>query len=232
MDNYYFTLDGNAKRYVQYLACHWASLTDQKQTSKVCLALIRQLIDSYPVAVPLLCTTRVAVNGASKRFVEVLVEHISEESLGILKGVLTCRCIRYKNGKDFISEEVTPLVLKAAVQVVNQGSTRVEHLSLLADSVSHSRCGDLKTDLIQKTLETLNYEISRSECEGKAYKLSEASGKVLDKFFEKKEAEMKKQGLRQLAKELAWGEIRRSSPTHKLTRKRNTRRWPSVRPSW
>jgi DNA-directed RNA polymerase subunit E'/Rpb7 len=31
MDNHYFTLDNNAKKYVQYLVNEWTSLTNNKQ---------------------------------------------------------------------------------------------------------------------------------------------------------------------------------------------------------
>lgn len=49
---------------------------------------------------------------ASKRFVEILVDNISEKSFNILSLIISCRAIKYRNGRDYIKEEITPLILK------------------------------------------------------------------------------------------------------------------------
>lgn len=80
MDNYYFTLDNNSKKYVQFVVNEWFILLTNKENTKasVCLSLMKNLISLYPVALPLFCTTRVYLpNNVTKRFVEVLVDNMS-----------------------------------------------------------------------------------------------------------------------------------------------------------
>ena len=80
MDNYYFTLDNNGKKYVQFIVNEWYNLLANREDKKasVCLSLMQNLISLYPIALPIFCTTRIYLpNNITKRFVEVLVENIS-----------------------------------------------------------------------------------------------------------------------------------------------------------
>lgn len=80
MDNYYFTLDNNAKKYVQYLVNDWIRLlnSNEAKLSSISLSLMENLITLYPVSLPLFCTTRIYLaNNVTKRFIEVLVDNIS-----------------------------------------------------------------------------------------------------------------------------------------------------------
>lgn len=72
MDNYYFTLDSNAKRYVQYLVSNWIDLVNNKQErlASITLSFMKNLIQAYPISLPLFCTTRVHLpNNVTKRFI-------------------------------------------------------------------------------------------------------------------------------------------------------------------
>jgi hypothetical protein len=63
----------------------------------------------------------------TKRFVEVLVDNINVESFSILKFIVECRCIRFKNGRDYIKEEIIPLMLKETIKIINEGSSNINH---------------------------------------------------------------------------------------------------------
>jgi hypothetical protein len=115
MDNYYFTLDNNAKRYIQYLVNEWMNLVNSKEEkfASTSLIIMQNMISLYPIALPLFCTTRIYLaNNSTKRFTEVLVGNINPSSFAILKSIIECRCIRFKNGRDYIKEEIVPLILK------------------------------------------------------------------------------------------------------------------------
>lgn len=56
-----------------------------------------------------------------------------------------------------MKEELVPLVLKSAIKAVNEDSTNIIYLELLSTSLKNSRSTDIKTDLIQKTIDVLNY---------------------------------------------------------------------------
>jgi hypothetical protein len=80
MDNYYFTLDNNAKKYVQYLVNEWIRLVNSNEVklASICLSLMQNLITLYPISLPLFCTTRIYLaNNATKRFIEVLVDNVN-----------------------------------------------------------------------------------------------------------------------------------------------------------
>lgn len=64
---------------------------------------MQNLISLYPIALPLFCTTRIYLpDNTTKRFIEVLVDNADAATIAILKAVIECRCIRYKNGRDYI----------------------------------------------------------------------------------------------------------------------------------
>lgn len=90
---------------------------------------MKYLLSECPIAIPLLSTTRIYLsNNTTKRFIEVLVDSVTKESYDLLKLILECRCIRYKNGRDYVKEELVPLVLKEAIKAVNEDSTNVIYL--------------------------------------------------------------------------------------------------------
>jgi hypothetical protein len=81
MDNFYFTLDNNSKRYIHYLASEWYNLINNKQENNalILISFIRNLISQYPIAIPLLSATRIYLsNNTTKRFVEVLVDSLTK----------------------------------------------------------------------------------------------------------------------------------------------------------
>lgn len=80
-----------------------------------------------------------------------------------MKSIIECRCIRFKNGRDYIKEEIIPLILKETIKIINEDKPNVSHFELLASSFKNSRSADIKVDLIQKGIETLNYEISQAK---------------------------------------------------------------------
>jgi hypothetical protein len=108
MDNYYFSLDKNAKRFIQYLTVDWV---ESKGTSSN-ISILKELISKYPIAIPLLCSTRLTFENSSSRFIELLVREISEESFDLVNKMIECRCIRYRNGRDYVREEIVPIILK------------------------------------------------------------------------------------------------------------------------
>jgi hypothetical protein len=73
----------------------------------------------------------------------------------------------------------------------------------LAASIKNSKCADIKTDLIQKAIEAVNYQISETNDPETLFKHSNSHYDLLSKFFEKKEVEMRKKGLQNTYLELA-----------------------------
>ena len=63
-------------------------------------------------------------------------------------------------------------------------------------TLKHSWVGDIKTDLIQNSIDVIKYEISQCKLSSDVFRLSQAHCQVLCKFFEKKERDMRKKGLR------------------------------------
>jgi hypothetical protein len=74
-----------------------------------------------------------------------------------LKLIIECNCIRYKNGRDYIQEEIIPLVLKAIIKHINEGSKKIEHFELLSLALSKSKSSDIKIDTVQKSIEAINF---------------------------------------------------------------------------
>ena len=67
---------------------------------------------------------------------------------------------------------------------------------------------DVKIDILQKSIEAFNYEISESKSEEIVLRLSKANYDILKKYFEKKEIDMRKKGLQTLFGELIWSDTR------------------------
>ena len=67
---------------------------------------------------------------------------------------------------------------------------------------------EIKIDLIQTSIEAIKCELSLSQEEGRAFRLSQAHFEVVRKFFEKKESDMRRKGLRTVFEEEIWHENR------------------------
>lgn len=79
IDNYYFTLDSNSKKFIEYLVHTWnQQRLSSGQDFVFYNELIKNLIQNYPIAVPLLSSTRVNVEGGTRRFIELLSEIIGQ----------------------------------------------------------------------------------------------------------------------------------------------------------
>lgn len=75
MDNYYFTLDNNSKRFIQFIASNCTSNNASEIDSTTTL-ILKKLTADYPISLPLLSSTRVPYKTVSKKFVEILVDLI------------------------------------------------------------------------------------------------------------------------------------------------------------
>lgn len=200
MDNYYFSLDKNAKKFVQFLTIDWV----ESQGTSSTISLLRELITKYPISIPLLCSSRVTVGNSSNRFIEIFVRDICEASLSLIKKIVECRCIRYRNGRDYVREEIIPNILKETILKINSSTQQIEHFELLALCLSIFWPSDLKMDLIQNSIEVLKYQITQSKSEEEVFRLSNAHNQVLKKFFEKKEVDMRKTGLKNIYEQQVW----------------------------
>ena len=155
MDNFYFSLDKNAKKFTQYLTIDW---TEAKEADReTTISIVEETIKRYPIIIPLFCSTRVPSGQTSCRFIEFMVNNISESSYPIVRDVVECRCIRYKNGRDYVREEILPLILKETIKKINEGSHKIEHYELLALTLKHSWVAEIKIDLIQNSIDALKY---------------------------------------------------------------------------
>jgi hypothetical protein len=163
MDNYYFALDKNAKRFLQFLTIDWTESKGESLAATI--AILQELLERYPIAIPLLCATRITDNNVASRFIEYVARNVTADSYPITRRIIECRCIRYKNGRDYVREELLPLVLKETVKKINEGSQKVEHFQLLALALKHYPVIDLKADLIQTSLEAIKYHLSKCDSE-------------------------------------------------------------------
>jgi hypothetical protein len=65
MDNYYFTLDGNSKRFIQYLILEWHQSLNGP-SNKFYSNLIVNMIQEYPICIPILSNVRISPNENDK----------------------------------------------------------------------------------------------------------------------------------------------------------------------
>ena len=79
---------------------------------------------------------------------------------------------------------------------------------MLSLGLVNLRPTDVKIDILQKSIEAFNYEISESKSEEIVFRLSKANYDILKKYFEKKEIDMRKKGLQTLFGELIWSDTR------------------------
>lgn len=133
------------------------------------------------------------------------------QSICILRLILACNSIRYRNGKDYIVEEVLPMVLKQIIQIINAKKGKAVHYEVLAECLSRCKAIELKADLILKSIEKINEEISKSAEPVTVDKLSHCHSIIMRQFFAKKELDMRREGLAKLSEELIWNEIRNHS---------------------
>lgn len=70
MDNYYFNLDSNGKKFVEYAVTEW---NEQRKNAGPLLnfytSLLTELVAEYPITIPLLSSVRLPHGESSKRFV-------------------------------------------------------------------------------------------------------------------------------------------------------------------
>lgn len=122
MDNYYFTLDSNAKKFIEYLVGAWNQSRLQKHKDfSFYSKLLVLAIDFYPIVVPLLSSIRLEDEGGSRRFVELLSNSVCRDQVysTIILKIADCKAIRYKNGRDYIQEEVIPMAMKEILRNIN-----------------------------------------------------------------------------------------------------------------
>ena len=84
MDNYYFSLDKNTKRFIQFLTIDWVEAKNLNST----IQIVKKVIKNYPITIPLLCSTKVTIENNSCRFIEYIVKNISENSFPIVKEIV------------------------------------------------------------------------------------------------------------------------------------------------
>ena len=129
MDNYYFTLDQNAKRFIQYIVEEWE--TEKAAENNFYSELILILIEKYPVCVPILSNIRIKPNENDKetvqfRFVEYLVNKLNGPQANsvkkILSSIILTETIKYRNGRDYIIEEIVPMIAKRLLTLINSGN--------------------------------------------------------------------------------------------------------------
>lgn len=101
--------------------------------------------------------------------------------------------------------------MKATIKHINEGSKKIEHFELLSLTLSKSKPSDIKIDTVQKSIEAINFEINDATSEDVVHRLSMANHEIMKKFFEKKEIDMRKAGLKKLYQDLVWSEIQRQS---------------------
>jgi hypothetical protein len=83
----------------------------------------------------------------TKRFVELLSEIIGQSPVfsEILLKISAIRAIRYKNGKDYIQEEVVPMTIKEIIKNINSGNQLcAEKFYVLAILIRRSNLNDIK----------------------------------------------------------------------------------------
>lgn len=107
IDNYYFTLDSNAKKFIEYLVQVWdESRVESSPELPFYSKIIKSLVELYPIAIPILCSVRLNDQGGSKRFIELVSSQVcnDENFSEIILKIIKCKSVRYKNGKDYVQE--------------------------------------------------------------------------------------------------------------------------------
>ena len=97
------------------------------------------------------------------------------------------RCIRYRNGRDYIQEEIVPMAAKEILNRINseQGAS-AEDYWVLANLYSRVNLSDFKLDTVQKSIEKVRYILSKSTDPSSAVKMSKAYQLMMQVFFHKK----------------------------------------------
>lgn len=103
------------------------------------------------------------------------------------------------------------MVLKQIIQIINAKKGKAVHYEVLAECLSRCKAIELKADLILKSIEKINEEISKSAEPVTVDKLSHCHSIIMRQFFAKKELDMRREGLAKLSEELIWNEIRNHS---------------------
>jgi hypothetical protein len=119
----------------------------------------------------------------------------------ILSSIISTETIKYRNGRDYVAEEIVSMIAKRLFTLINSGNLAIPNLlslemyETLALSLERFKLTDLKIDTIQKSLLKINYEIQISICEKAITRLSKCFDRIIRVFFRKKEIDIKKKGL-------------------------------------
>ena len=80
------------------------------------------------------------------------------KSSEILISIVQNRCIRYRNGRDYVQEEIVPMATKEIIRKINKGEGPVEeNYWVLANLYTRINLADFKMDTIQKSIEKLRF---------------------------------------------------------------------------
>lgn len=106
-------------------------------------------MDLYPISIPLLSSVRIVEGGGSRRFIELLSDLICEdENYGnIILKIIQCKSIRYKNGKDYVQEEVIPMAMKEIIRNINSNEGQsfcAQKMFVLAKLFSRANLSEIK----------------------------------------------------------------------------------------
>lgn len=119
------------------------------------------------------------------------------------------KCIRYRNGKDYVQEEIVLMAAKEIITKINSGeNVSAEYYWVLANLYNHINLNELKIDTIQKSIEKVRYALQKAEDPASAVKMSEAYKLMMEVFFSKKEVDMRKPGLLTEYKNIRWNEVK------------------------
>lgn len=119
----------------------------------------------------------------------------------ILSSIISTETIKYRNGRDYVVEEIVSMIAKRLLTLINSGNLAtpnilsLEMYETLALTLERFKLTDLKIDTIQKSLLKINYEIQISTCEKAITRLSKCFHRIIRVFFRKKEIDIKKKGL-------------------------------------
>jgi hypothetical protein len=88
----------------------------------------------------------------------------------ILSSIISTETIKYRNGRDYVVEEIVSMIAKRLLTLINSANLAtpnilsLEMYETLALTLERFKLTDLKIDTIQKSLLKINYEIQISTC--------------------------------------------------------------------
>lgn len=90
---------------------------------------------------------------------------------------------------DYIREEINPMILKQLIGIINtsnEPNIYVPAFEVLTLCLKNANLPQIKLDIIQKTIQMLNYSIGISRDANEIQRLSECHFNLLKTFFLKK----------------------------------------------